>query len=144
VQRFTERGGSAAGEAAANMWGRMTDEDMEVYFRVCYRLYSVNFDPDAKPNPGIRKYAVLRHYLQRGAQFQSVDFHADLAKITCPTLVLCDTQDPVIPWELTRSMADALVNSPMTYMQMDHCGHGIWRDDGPAARQVIVDFALGA
>lgn len=142
VQRFTERGGQAAGEAASRMWGRMHDDDIAHYMRVCYPLYSMHFDPQAKPNPVIHKFDVLRHYLRPGAEFQSIDLHADLAKITCPTLVLAGTQDPVIPWELTRKLADALVNSPMQYVQMDHCGHGIWRDDGDAARKIIHDFIL--
>lgn len=140
VQRFTERGGVEVGQAAANMWGRMNDDDIETYMRVCYPLYSAKHDPAAKPNPVIRKFEVLRHYLKPGAQFQSIDLHPELAKITCPTLVLAGTQDPIIPWELSRSLADALVNSKMTYVQMDHCGHGIWRDDGDAARKVILDF----
>ncbi len=142
VQRFTERGGQAAGQAAANMWGRMDDDDIEHYFKVCYPLYSVNFDPNAILNPVIYKFEVLRHYLRPGGQFQSIDLHADLAKITCPTLVLAGTQDPIVPWELTRSLADALVNAKMSYVQMDHCGHGVWRDDAVAARKVIADFVM--
>jgi proline iminopeptidase len=142
VQRFTERGGPEAGRIAANMWGRMNDADMDEYFAKTYPLYSVNFDPQAKPNPVIRKLNVLRHYLQPGAEFQSIDLRPQLANITCPTLVLAGKQDPVIPWELSRELADSLVNCEATYVQMDHCGHGIWRDDGPAARKVILDFVL--
>lgn len=144
VQRFTERGGAQAGAAAAAMWGRMNDDDIDAYFRICYPLYSVNFDPAAKPNPVLHKFDVLRHYLRPGGEFQRIDLHPDLANITCPTLVLAGTQDPIIPWELTRSLADALINSKMTYVQMDHCGHGIWRDDGAAARRVMIDFIQGA
>lgn len=140
VQRFTERGGPQVGQAAANMWGRMLDEDIDAYMKICYPLYGAKFDPTQKPTPVIYKFNVLRHYLQPGAQFQSIDLHADLAAITCPTLVLAGSLDPIIPWELTRSLANALVNSAMTYVQMPHCGHGIWRDDGPAARKVILDF----
>ncbi len=140
VQRFTERGGAEIGRLAANMWGRMEDDDIAEYMRVCHPIYNVSADPKAKPNPTIHKFKVLQHYLKPGAQFQSIDLHADLAKITCPTLVLAGTQDPIIPWELTRKLADALVNAKVNYVQMDHCGHGIFRDDGPAARKVILDF----
>ncbi len=142
VQRFAERGGAAAGNAARGMWGRMQDDDIAHYMQTCYPLYGVKWRDPAQASPVIRKFEVLRHYLQPGAEFQSIDLHPQLAAITCPTLVLAGTQDPVIPWELTRRMADALVNAPVTYVQMDHCGHGIWRDDGPAARKVISDFIL--
>jgi proline iminopeptidase len=140
MQRFTERGGQEAGQAAVNMWGRMQDEDIAEYFRLCHHLYNTNNNPNKQTMP--YKADVMRHYLQPGAQFQSVDLHADLANITCPTLVLAGTQDPIIPWELSRSLADALANAKVTYVQMDHCGHGVWRDDGPAGRKVIKDFVL--
>ncbi len=142
IQRFTERGGPEIGRAARNMWGRMHDQDIEDYFRLCHHIYNVG--PPSHKTPTPYKTDVMRHYLQPGGQFQSIDMHAGLANITCPTLVLAGTQDPVIPWELSRNMADALVNAKVTYVQMDHCGHGIWRDDGPAGRKVIADFVLGA
>ncbi|WP_338846387.1 alpha/beta hydrolase [Massilia sp. W12] len=142
VQRFAERGGADAGAAARAMWGRMEQEDYERYMQVCYPLYGAQWRDPQAPSPVIRKFEVLRHYLRPGGEFQSIDLHADLSKITCPTLVLAGTQDPIIPWELTRRLADALVHAPVTYVQMDHCGHGVWRDDAPAALQVIRDFIL--
>ena len=88
----------------------------------------------------IMKEDVLRHYLQPGGEFQTIDLRPQLASISCPTLVLAGTLDPVIPWELTRELADAIVNAPVTYVQLDNCGHGIWRDEPERAREIIRKF----
>lgn len=143
VQRFGERGGPAAAEAAYNMWGRMSDQDIETYMTLCYPLYRARPLLASEAPPVIRKFEVMRHYLQPHAEFQRTDLSPELAKVTCPALVLAGTLDPVIPWETTRLLADALVNAPVTYVQMDDCGHGIWRDEPERAREVIRAFIAG-
>lgn len=140
VRRFRERGGEAVGEAAANMWGRMDDEDIAVYMKICHPLYVAHPERTISRGPLIVKNQVLRHYLRPGAEFQSIDLRPDLAKVRCPTLVLAGTEDPIIPWELSRQMADALINAPLTYRQMDDCGHGVWRDNPGAACEAIRAF----
>lgn len=140
VERFGARGGDAARAAAHDMWSRMSPSDWQTYLEVCYPLYTARrVAPAARP-PVMMKEAVLRHYLQPGAEFQSIDLRPELAHIRCPALVLAGTEDPVIPWEMSREMADAIINAPVTYVQMDGCGHGIWRDEPQRARDVIRRF----
>ena len=86
----------------------------------------------------------MRHFLRPGGVFQTMDLRADLARITCPTLVLAGRDDPVIPWELSQEVADALVSSATPadrrFVCMDGCGHGTWRDRPAESLAVISAF----
>ncbi|HTD05682.1 alpha/beta hydrolase [Undibacterium sp.] len=144
VQRFGERGGEQVRAAAERMWARMWPQDWAAYLEICYPFYTAGADPNYVRPPVITKEEVLRHYLRPGGEFQSIDLRPELAKVRCPALVLAGTLDPVIPWELSRQLADAITQAPVSYVQMDHCGHGVWRDAPEQARAVIRRFIDGA
>jgi proline iminopeptidase len=140
VQRFGQRGGEAVRVAADNMWSRMNEQDWADYLEVCYPYYTAGANPNYVRAPVITKFEVLRHYLQPGGEFQSIDLRPELARVRCPVLVLAGTEDPVIPWELSKQLAESVTAAPVRYVQMDGCGHGVWRDAPEQARAVIREF----
>ena len=147
MRRFRERGGPEAERVARNFWGRMDHDDFIEYRKVCLPLYAARVDPEDARAMSLNKEDVLRHFLAPGGFFQTMDLRASLAAITCPTLVLAGREDPVIPWELSRELSDALVSSSTPaaerFVCMDGCGHGVWRDEPAPALALIRSFIDG-
>ena len=140
IARFAARGGAEVERVAANFWGRMNPEDITEYRSVCLPVYASRGNIEDARAMALNKEDVMRHFLAPGGEFQTMDLRASLASITCPTLVLAGEDDPVIPWELSREMADALVNAPLRFECLTGCGHGVWRDEPQRARDVLRGF----
>jgi len=147
MRRFAERGGPEAERVARAFWGRMDPEDVAAYRKSCLPLYSAKRSVEDARAMVLNKEDVLRHFLGPGAFFQTMDLRASLAAVTCPTLVLAGREDPVVPWELSRELSDALTSSATPadrrFVCMDGCGHGVWRDEPDAALALIRDFIDG-
>lgn len=58
---------------------------------------------------------------QQQAILDRPDFRPDLARITCPTLVLCGREDQLTPVEAHRQMAAGIADSRLVILE--HCGH---------------------
>ncbi len=144
MKRFAERGGAEAERVARNFWGRMNSDDIVEYRKVCLPLYAVTGGTEDARKMVLNKEDVMRHFLSPGGFFQRMDLRASLARITCPTLVLAGREDPVIPWELSQELSDALASSSTPaaerFVCMDGCGHGIWRDMPEASLAVLRAF----
>lgn len=147
MRRFAERGGPDAERIARAFWGRMEPDDIAAYRRVCLPLYAATGSADDARKMVLNKEDVLRHFLAAGGVFQRMDLRASIAAITCPTLVLAGREDPVIPWELSREMSDALTASATPaerrFVCMNGCGHGVRRDRPDAALACIRAFIDG-
>jgi proline iminopeptidase len=148
MRRFAERGGAEAERVARAFWGRMDHDDFVAYREVCLPLYAARVDPQNGRAMSLNKEDVLRHFLGPDGFFQKMDLRASLAAITCPTLVLAGREDPVIPWELSKELSDALVSSSTSaaerFVCMDGCGHGVWRDQPEPALALLRAFIDGA
>ena len=147
MRRFEERGGPGAERVARDFWGRMDHEDIVAYREVCLPLYAARVNPEDARAMSLNKEDVMRHFLAPGGFFQTMDLRASLAAVTCPTLVLAGREDPVIPWELSKELSDALVSSSTPaekrFVCMDGCGHGIWRDRPEPSLALIRSFIDG-
>lgn len=73
---------------------------------------------------------------QQRAIMTRVDSGTTLARISCPTLVLCGRQDLITPLENSELMAAAIPRSTLTVLE--ECGHM-----APMERPVAVTAALG-
>ena len=86
----------------------------------------------------------MRHFLSPQGYFQQMDLRESLAAVGCPTLVLAGREDPVIPWELSEELAEAIAHSvhgaPVEFVCMDGCGHGVWRDRPAPALELLRRF----
>lgn len=58
---------------------------------------------------------------QQQAILNRPDFRSDLARITCPTLVLCGREDQLTPVDAHREMAAGIATSRLVILE--HCGH---------------------
>jgi len=132
MRRFAERGGAEAERVARAFWSRMDPDDIVRYREVCLPLYAAQASLEDARRMVLNKTDVMHHFLSPAGFFQHMDLRASLARITCPTLVLAGREDPVIPWELSKELADSLTSSvtpaDARFVCMDGCGHGIWRD----------------
>jgi pimeloyl-ACP methyl ester carboxylesterase len=147
MRRFRERGGAEIEAIARNFWGRMDLDDIAIYRERCFPIYASNPAGAGARAMVLNKEDVMRHFLAPQGVFQTMDLRADLAKITCPTLVLAGRDDPVIPWELSQELAQALVSSETPverrFVCFDGCGHGIWRDKPEPSLALIRAFIDG-
>ncbi len=143
MQRFRERGGAEAERIARAFWGRMEHDDLVAYRATCFPLYAARPGSDDVRAMVLNKEDVMRHFLAPSGAFRRLDLRASLASIACPTLVLAGREDPVIPWELSKEVADTIARSSsarVEFVCMDGCGHGVWRDEPEAARAVLARF----
>jgi pimeloyl-ACP methyl ester carboxylesterase len=67
----------------------------------------------------VGKDAFLR---QQNAIMHRVDGRADLARVECPTLVLCGADDTLTTVEIHQEMADAIGDNA-DLVVIEHCGH---------------------
>ena len=66
----------------------------------------------------------------------------EIEAITCPTLVIGGTIDPVTPLMCYQEIANAIGDN--AYFQMfEGCGHGPHRDDPESAEKVMRRFLIG-
>ncbi len=147
MRRFASRGGAEAERVARAFWSRMTPDDVAAYRRTCFPLYVSKPATTDLRAMVVTREDVMRHFLRPGGPFQTMDLRPALSAIACPTLVLAGRDDPVIPWELSREVADTIAatsRAPVEFVCMDGCGHGTWRDEPEAARAVLRRFVDGA
>ncbi|GLH79662.1 hypothetical protein SSBR45G_45710 [Bradyrhizobium sp. SSBR45G] len=86
----------------------------------------------------------MQWFTRPGGEVTSFDLLADLARITCPTLVLGGEDDPMIPIECQADIAAALRNAPVQIERFTDCGHGVVADQPERAFAVIREFICGA
>jgi proline iminopeptidase len=84
---------------------------------------------------------VLFHFA--GGEQQTMDLHAGLARVRCPTLVLGGEDDPVCPIETQEAIAAALPPALTRFERFAGCGHGVYRDDPARAFALLRAFIAG-
>lgn len=75
---------------------------------------------------------------QQLAMMARPDSHADLARVTAPTLVLCGRQDPVTPVADHEAMAAAAAGSRLEIIE--HCGHLSTLEQPRSVNRVLLDW----
>ena len=68
-----------------------------------------------------------------------MDMRSEIASITCPTLVIGGTIDPVTPPICSQVIADAIGKNACLKL-FEACGHGPHRDDPDGAEHVMRSF----
>ena len=64
----------------------------------------------------------------------------EIACITCPTLVIGGTIDPVTPPTCSEAIAAAIGDNAVLHM-FEGCGHGPYRDNPDGAEEVMRAFS---
>lgn len=135
LDAFERLGGTAARAAAEKLF---VDRDMAAgaeYLKVCAPLYSrtpvseatANLDPDPYNAELFFTYA---------REARTLDLRRGLEHVACPTLILGGNDDPIVPPELCREIADGIRPELATIRLFDDCGHNPFfdrHDDAMAA-----------
>jgi pimeloyl-ACP methyl ester carboxylesterase len=132
-------GGDHAAEVARQFFSNPSQAAYETYGEVCLPLYS---NPNAPAASNFRDRAIERpevalHFFAN--EMARMDMRPEIANITCPTLVIGGTIDPVTPPICSQAISDAIGNNARLKL-FEGCGHGPHRDDPDGAEKVMRSF----
>ena len=132
-------GGDHAAEVARQFFSNPSQAAYDTYGEVCLPLYS---NPNAPAASNFRDRAIERpevalHFFAN--EMARMDMRAEIANITCPTLVIGGTIDPVTPPICSQAISDAIGNNARLKL-FEGCGHGPHRDDPDGAEKVMRSF----
>ncbi|MBV8693238.1 MAG: alpha/beta hydrolase [Actinobacteria bacterium] len=121
VEAFRKVGGDEAGLAAKEFWTNPTDEAQMAYMQHCLPAYS-----PAPLDMAQMTRCVLNPELLKGFEGEmEMDLRPGLAAVTCPTLVVAGTLDPVTPVAAAEEIVGALTNADVRYEVFEQSGHFI-------------------
>ena len=132
-------GGDYAAKVAYQFFSKPSQAAYDAYGKVCLPLYS---NPNAPAAGNFRDRAIERpevalHFFAN--EMAKMDMRAEIASITCPTLVVGGTIDPVTPPICSQAIADAIGNNASLKF-FEGCGHGPHRDNPEGAEKVMRSF----
>lgn len=141
---FERIGGPEARRIAEDWWGRPTPESRRRYREFCFPLYNTKPDPDPHRTARcIVRDAVSLHFAGPGNEMRRFDFHADLARVRCPTLVMAGDRDPITPIAFSEAIVAHLPPDLVTFVRFPDCGHGVVSDAPKAYLAAIRAFVTG-
>ena len=139
MKMMRQLGGEHAAEVARQFFSAPSQAAYDTYGEVCLPLYSKPNAPDAGAfrDRVIQRPEVAVHFFQD--EMARMDMRAEIADITCPTLVIGGTVDPVTPPICSRAIADAIGDNAHLHM-FEGCGHGPHRDNPEGAEKIMREF----
>lgn len=139
---FTQRGGTIARSIAARFLMTPSEESALEFLNVCVPLFRTRSVASLaeETNRILQRTPVATHFIAPGGEYHRMDLRPDLARVTCPTLILAGEQDPVTPIELSEEIADALVSAIVRFERLPDCGHPVFKDNASRACALIREF----
>lgn len=139
VKMMRELGGDNAAKVAHLFFSDPSQAAYDRYGEVCLPLYS---NPNIPASGSYRNRAIERpevalHFFSD--EMTRMDMRAEIAKITCPTLIIGGSIDPVTPPACSHAIANAIGDNAQLKM-FEGCGHGPHRDDPEGAEKVMRNF----
>ena len=139
VKKMRELGGDRAAEVSHQFFSNPSQAAYDTYGEVCLPLYS---NPNTLEASAFRERAIERpevalHFF--ADEMATMDMRAEIANITCPTLVIGGTLDPVTPTLCSQVITDSIGENACLEM-FEGCGHGPHRDDPDGAEKVVRHF----
>jgi proline iminopeptidase len=139
VKKMRELGGDRAAEVSHQFFSNPSQAAYDTYGEVCLPLYS---NPNTLEASAFRERAIERpevalHFF--ADEMATMDMRAEIANITCPTLVIGGTLDPVSPTLCSQVITDSIGENACLQM-FEGCGHGPHRDDPDGAEKVVRHF----
>ena len=134
-------GGDYAAKVAYQFFSKPSQAAYDAYGKVCLPLYS---NPNAPAAGNFRDRAIERpevalHFF--ADEMARMDMRAEIGNISCPTLVVGGTIDPVTPPICSQAIADSIGNNARLKL-FEGCGHGPHRDDPEGAEKVMRGFLV--
>ena len=139
VKMMRKLGGDHAAAVAQKFFSNPSQASYDNYGKVCLPLYS---NPNTPATGTFRDRAIERpevalHFFSN--EMAQMDMRSEIKSITCPTLVIGGTIDPVTPPVCSQTIADAIGDNAYLHM-FEGCGHGPHRDDPKGAEKVMRSF----
>lgn len=139
---FERLGGPEIRAIAQDYWQTPTDAGRALYRDHCVPFYA--YHRDDQPADWLarvlwRNESAL-HFNGPGNEHGRMDMRADLHKITCPTLLMAGTEDPITPVAFSDTLQAGLSNAAVTYHRLENCGHGVTGDCPDIAAAAIRDL----
>lgn len=143
---FERLGGAEARAVALRNWDDLSLEAFEAYEKVCLPLYNRKPDPQAAAamQRAIKKRDVTVHFFKN--ELKGMDLRPELANITCPTLIMGGTEDPITPRICSEELAEAFAQSSSARARLEifeGSGHGSYRDDPAGSEKLLREFLAG-
>ena len=141
IAAFGEMFGPQAHEVADAFWNDPADEEkVQRYRDVCFPLYNPTpRDADAAARATFNP-AMLAHFFQRDGEGHRFDFRPRLKNISCPTLILAGTLDPVTTMADAEDMVASLPTQHVRFERFAGCGHGVHRDAPVRYFELLREF----
>lgn len=88
----------------------------------------------------VRKQDVELHFTN--GEIKTIDFRGDLARVTCPTLVLSGEMDPICPPSCFQEIVDALPTGVAETHLVPGAGHLVLLDAKEECQRIVREFVL--
>ncbi|MFN3259298.1 MAG: alpha/beta fold hydrolase [Pikeienuella sp.] len=140
IAAFGRIGGPGAEEAAAGYWLAPSAESRARYHEICLPLYTRRPAPPdfwARIPQGTE---ISLHFNGPGREQGRFDYREALARLACPTLVLCGEDDPVTPIPFSEEIARCAPPALTRFERLADCGHGVTQDQPERAFALMRDF----
>jgi pimeloyl-ACP methyl ester carboxylesterase len=139
---FARRGGTIARSIAARFFQAPSEEAALDFVKFCVPLFRARSAAALADETSrtILRTPVVTHFLRPDGEYHRMNLGPELARVSCPTLVLGGEQDPITPIELSEEIADALDSKVVRFERLPDCGHPVFKDDPDRAFALIRDF----
>jgi len=104
----------------------------------CMTLYNQTPGDPFSRDRTIMNLDMLFHFFR--GEYHTMDFIPELAKVTCPVLVMGGEDDPTTPIGDQEKICAALPHELVQFERFSRCGHGAFRDHPEKALKIIRDF----
>ena len=138
---FERVGGPDIRQVAEDYWSNPSRESRKAYREICLPYYTAS---EARGTDWLARTVVRDEVSQYfngpdNEQYR-MDFRANLAKVSCPTLIMVGEDDPITPPAFSLEIAGHL---PPEYAQLERiggAGHGVVADKPDEAFSLIRTF----
>jgi proline iminopeptidase len=144
VEGFRRLGGDDVAALVRSDMQNSTPETSDRYLHEALPLMSRH--PDAAAlverdvHRAVRKRDVEIHF--SNGEINTLDFRADLANVTCPTLVLSGEMDPLCPPSCLDEIVDALPGGLAEPHLIPGAGHLVLQDAREECERLLRDFVV--
>ena len=106
----------------------------------CVPFYRHRRDRPANAVRAIMRTEVALHFNGPRNEHGRFDFRADLAKLSCPVLLMAGAHDPIVPMPLAEATAAAIPAHLLRFERLPNSGHDIHGDDPETVFGVMREF----
>jgi len=141
VEAFRRLGGDEVASIAWRTLECLDDEAGDAYDEFCLPFYSHR--PGASEHiaamfsQAIRTPEILRHFQ---SMIKTLEPEKHAAAIQCPTLIMCGTDDVMVPQSVARELQQMFTPSIARLEFVPEAGHFLYRDNPDHAYDVLRSF----